>query len=66
MIIQNNHNFIISLWSVPDAETSEFMQLFYNSWLQNKMEIHTAFTATQMAMSAKYDVYKWAAFVLVE
>ena len=60
------HNLIISLWSVPDAETSEFMQLFYNNWLQNKMEIHSGFTATQMEMSAKYDVYKWAAFVLVE
>ena len=60
------HNLIISLWSVPDAETSEFMQLFYNNWLQNKMEIHQAFTETQLAMSAKYEVYKWAAFVLVE
>jgi CHAT domain-containing protein len=24
---------IMSLWQVPDKETSEFMQMFYNKWL---------------------------------
>jgi tetratricopeptide (TPR) repeat protein len=57
---------INSLWQIPDAETSEFMQLFYTNYLQNKMEIHKAFTETQLAMSVKYEPYKWAAFVLVE
>jgi CHAT domain-containing protein len=59
-------NLILTLWPVPDAETSEFMQLFYKNYLQNKMEIHDAFTNVQLAMSKKYDVYKWGAFVLVE
>jgi CHAT domain-containing protein len=57
---------INSLWQIPDAETSEFMQLFYTNYLQNKMEIHKAFTETQLAMNVKYEPYKWAAFVLVE
>lgn len=57
---------LMSLWKVPDAETSEFMQTFYAQW-QSTENIEEAFHATQKTMKAKYpnDPYSWAAFVLV-
>jgi CHAT domain-containing protein/tetratricopeptide (TPR) repeat protein len=57
---------IVSLWKVPDAQTTEFMQLFYSSWLIQKLPIRDAFRQTQVTMSKKYSPYQWAAFVLVE
>lgn len=59
-------NFLImSLWQVPDAETSEFMQTFYTLLMQEK-DLQKAFTQTQSRMRQKYDPYFWAAFVLLE
>lgn len=57
---------IVSLWKVPDAQTTEFMQLFYSLWLIQKLPIREAFHQTQLTMSKKYLPYQWAAFVLVE
>jgi len=58
---------MMSLWKVPDKETKEFMQTFYSNWLGG-MKIRDAFRDTQLTMSKAYpnDLYKWAAFVLVE
>jgi CHAT domain-containing protein/tetratricopeptide (TPR) repeat protein len=56
---------IMSLWRVPDKETSEFMQVFYSNLLSRK-DIRQAFVFTQKTMQKKYDPYYWAAFVLVE
>lgn len=56
---------IFSLWQVPDEETSEFMITFYTHLVQYK-NIKTAFYETRKIMSAKYDPYYWAAFVLIE
>lgn len=56
---------IMSLWQVPDAETAEFMTLFYENLFQLK-DIRAAFNKAQSDMRAKYDPYFWAAFVLVE
>ncbi len=58
-------NLIMSLWQVPDTETSEFMQLFYTNMLDGQ-QIGDAFRATQKVMREKYDPYYWAAFVLIE
>jgi len=57
-------NIIMSLWQVPDKETSEFMQTFYNL-LFIKQNINQAFEETQKIMRKKYDPYYWAAFVLM-
>ena len=58
---------IVSLWKVPDAETAEFMRLFYIKWLRDKNEINEAFRNTQIEMSRKYnEPYKWAGFILIE
>jgi CHAT domain-containing protein/predicted O-linked N-acetylglucosamine transferase (SPINDLY family) len=56
---------IMSLWRVPDKETSEFMQVFYSNLLSMK-DIRQAFVFTQKTMQKKYAPYYWAAFVLVE
>lgn len=57
----------MSLWEVPDAETAEFMNLFYGNWLSG-MKVREAFNQTQRTMSTKYKAApeKWAAFVLFE
>jgi|GEM_PF-6445023 len=57
---------IMSLWAVPDKETSEFMKLFYTYWLGG-MKIYPAFQKTQREMIKLYrnDPKKWAGFILV-
>ncbi len=58
---------IMSLWQVPDQETSVFMTTFYRHWLESKMPIPDAFRATQREMRERFgDPYRWAGFVLVE
>lgn len=56
---------VMSLWQVPDKETAEFMNLFYDKLLIQK-DIRKAFSETQIEMREKYDPYYWAAFVLIE
>ncbi|MBK9190680.1 MAG: CHAT domain-containing protein [Crocinitomicaceae bacterium] len=56
---------IMSLWQVPDKETSEFMILFYKNLIKEK-DIPVAFQKTQKAIREKYDPYYWGAFVLIE
>lgn len=57
---------IMSLWKVPDIETSEFMQVFYSLHFGG-LSIPDAFDAAQTEMRNKYrnEVFKWAAFVLL-
>lgn len=56
---------IMSLWQVPDKETSEFMQLFYQKLLETN-SINRSFHDAQSIMSKRYSPYYWAAFVLIE
>lgn len=58
---------IMSLWQVPDKQTSMLMTKFYQKWLEEKMEIPEAFRAAQKEMrDLGFDPYQWAGFVLVE
>ncbi len=59
---------IASLWKVDDEKTQEFMTAFYRFWLNEKLDIRTAFQKTQATMREKYrnNPYYWAAFVLIE
>ncbi|MEP6513035.1 MAG: CHAT domain-containing tetratricopeptide repeat protein, partial [Parafilimonas sp.] len=59
-------NLVMSLWKVPDAETSEFMQQFYSN-IFNKQSVSDAFYHAQTAMKNKYrsEPSKWAAWILV-
>jgi CHAT domain-containing protein len=58
---------IMSLWPVPDAETAEFMNLFYTKW-KSYNNSKKAFKETQQQMMQKYrdEPQKWAAFVYFE
>ena len=58
-----NH-LIASLWSVPDADTAEFMSAFYDLYLSGK-NINAAFEETQKVMQQKQSAYSWAAWVLI-
>ena len=58
-------NIIMSLWRVPDAQTAELFDIFYNECLSGKT-IHKAFQLAQAKMKVKYPPYYWAGFVLLE
>jgi CHAT domain-containing protein/Tfp pilus assembly protein PilF len=56
---------VMSLWQIPDYQTSELMQYFYTKYL-NGMTIKDAFREAQKIMRKKYDPFYWAGFVLIE
>jgi CHAT domain-containing protein/tetratricopeptide (TPR) repeat protein len=56
---------LLSLWKVPDKETSELMTAFYRYYI-NGNSARVALRKAQMEMKQKYRPYYWAAFVLVE
>jgi tetratricopeptide (TPR) repeat protein len=56
---------VMSLWQVPDKETSELMELFYQNCLTG-MTIKEGFKTAQQTLRKKYDASDWAAFVLIE
>ena len=58
---------IMSLWQVPDKQTSLLMTKFYEKWLEDEMTIPDAFHAAQKELREfGFDPYQWAGFVLVE
>jgi CHAT domain-containing protein len=57
---------IMSLWKVPDKQTSQLMQGFYKYWLGG-MSKHDAFKKSQNEIrKANPNPYYWAAFVMVD
>jgi tetratricopeptide (TPR) repeat protein/CHAT domain-containing protein len=57
---------ILSLWSVYDEPTREFMTVFYKQ-LVNGTSSHNAFRSAKMWLKQKYpSPYIWASFILVE
>lgn len=58
-------NIIMSLWKVPDAQTSELFEHFYTEFLSGKT-IHNSFQTAQSIMKNKYSPYYWAGFILLE
>ena len=59
------NNIIMSLWKVPDVQTAELFDIFYNECFAGKT-IHDSFKSAQSKMKAKYSPYYWAGFVLLE
>ncbi|MFZ1515564.1 MAG: CHAT domain-containing tetratricopeptide repeat protein [Saprospiraceae bacterium] len=58
---------IMSLWQVPDKQTSLLMTTFYKKLLEEKRSIPDAFHAAQKELrEIGLDPYQWAGFVLVE
>lgn len=57
---------MISLWKVPDTETTELMQLFYTHWLAGRPP-RDALRAAQLQLKSIHpSPLYWAAFVLVD
>ncbi len=56
---------IVSLWQVPDKETSELMAEFYRGYLSG-LDARKAFLLAQQSLRNKYSPYYWAAFVFIE
>jgi CHAT domain-containing protein len=58
---------IMSLWQVPDVQTTELMTAFYQNWLAKKMNIPEALQTAQRSLRTKYpNPYFWAGFILLE
>ncbi|GAB3942457.1 hypothetical protein GCM10028805_07140 [Spirosoma harenae] len=56
---------IVSLWSVDDERTQQFMNTFYTA-LKAGSEVRTAFRQAQATLQTTDDPAYWAAFVLIE
>jgi CHAT domain-containing protein len=58
---------LLSLWRIPDAETAQYMNFFYEE-LTKTNNIVTAYQHAQKQMKALYpeEPLKWAGMVLVE
>lgn len=60
------NSLVMSLWKVPDTETSLMMEYFYDNWLSG-MERHEAFRRAQQKISEeKPNPYYWAGFVMLD
>lgn len=60
-------NMIISLWKVPDAETSELMTSFYTNWIHENKSIRSSLWNAQKELRERgLAPYYWAGFVLLE
>ena len=61
---------LVSLWSVDDQRTAEFMTEFYRRHLTREQSIPAAYQAAQTAMRERYNTpfnpRAWAGFVLLE
>ncbi|MBK7244421.1 MAG: CHAT domain-containing protein [Saprospiraceae bacterium] len=58
---------IMSLWQVPDKQTSLLMTTFYKKWLVDKLSIPQAFQGAQKELrELGFAPYQWAGFILVE
>lgn len=56
---------LASLWKVPDKETAQLMELFYQYYLAGAAP-RIALQKAQKEMSSQYSPFYWAAFILIE
>ncbi len=58
---------IVSLWQIPDTQTQELMQLFYENWAGKRESLRDAFNHAQTALREREpNPFMWAGFVLIE
>ncbi|MCB9347282.1 MAG: CHAT domain-containing protein [Lewinellaceae bacterium] len=58
---------LLSLWKVPDRQTTQLMEVFYKKWVEDKMPLRDAFLAAQRHLRDEgWPPYYWAGFVLLE
>lgn len=57
---------IMSLWKVPDEQTSELMVMFYRNYMKGMVK-SKALKEAQLSMKSKYkDPFTWGGFILLE
>lgn len=57
---------VMSLWEIPDTETSKLMRYFYENWLGG-MGKHKAFTEAQRKIKeSQPNPYYWAGFIMLD
>lgn len=57
---------LVSLWSVNDKATSEFMTEFYRNWKKTK-ERHSAYRMAMKKIREKYpEPFYWASFIMLD
>jgi CHAT domain-containing protein len=59
-------NALVSLWKVPDKETSILMERFYDNLLLLRMPADDALFLAQRSMAKDYDPKYWASFILIQ
>ena len=65
--IAGARHLILSLWKIPDRQTSQLMEVFYKKWLEEKKPLRAAFLAAQRHLREEgWPPYYWAGFVLLE
>lgn len=58
---------VMTLWSVSDKVTTEFMIKFYEVLAVNDWDKHKAFKQAKSLIRTNYsDPYYWAAFVMLD
>lgn len=57
---------LVSLWSVPNLQTTELMTQFYDQWINKSLEVREALRVSQKIMRNKYpdNPHFWAGFQL--
>lgn len=64
------HYVIMTLWSIQDTHAQQFMNFFYDAWLQQKQRVPDAFQSAQQHMRLLYSrpnqPMAWAGFLLLE
>ena len=72
LTVAGARGFLLSLWNVPDADTQELMERFYDSlWAKEDGDPAEALRAAQLALLAedrkagKFRPHRWGAWVLV-
>lgn len=58
---------VMTLWSVSDKVTTEFMISFYEELVENRWDKHKAFDNAKAVIRQQYpDPYFWAAFIMLD
>ncbi|MCB9051003.1 MAG: CHAT domain-containing protein [Lewinellaceae bacterium] len=58
---------LLSLWKVPDRQTTQLMELFYKKWLEQGLPLRDALSSAQLQMREEgWPPFYWAGFVLME
>ncbi len=72
LTVAGARGFLLSLWAVPDADTQELMERFYDTlWAKDEGDPADALRAAQLALLAedrkagKFRPHRWGAWVLV-